>query len=90
MIDGREYVLEAPLQADIALVQAQEADRWGNLTYRKAARNFGPVMAMAADLTVVQVKRIVGLGEMDPEAIVTPGIFVDRVVHIDNNREWDI
>ena len=90
MIDGREYVLEAPLRADIALVQAQEADRWGNLIYRKAARNFGPVMAMAADLTVVQVKRIVALGEMDPEAVVTPGIFVDRVVHIDNNREWDI
>lgn len=88
--DGRDYVLELPLRADIALVQAYRADRWGNLTYRKAARNFGPVMAMAADLTVVQVREVVPLGEMDPEAIVTPSIFVDRVVHIDNDREWDI
>lgn len=90
MIDGREYVLETPLRADFALVQAWQGDRWGNLTYRKAARNFGPVMAMAADVTVVQVRHTVALGEMDPEAIVTPSIFVDRVVHIDNDREWDI
>jgi 3-oxoadipate CoA-transferase alpha subunit len=90
MIDGREYVLETPLKADFALVQAWQGDRWGNLTYRKAARNFGPVMAMAADLTVVQVRHTVALGEMDPEVIVTPSIFVDRVVHIDNDREWDI
>lgn len=89
-IDGRRYVLELPLRADVALVQAQCSDRWGNLTYAKAARNFGPVMAMAADLTVVQAKQIVPLGEMDPETIVTPSIFVDRVVHIDNDREWDI
>ena len=85
-----ELEAELPLRADIALVQAYKADRWGNLIYRKAARNFGPVMAMAADLTVVQVREIVPLGEMDPEAIVTPSIFVDRVVHIDNDREWDI
>lgn len=89
-IDGRDYVLEMPLRADVALVQAQAADRWGNLTYSKAARSFGPVMAMAADLTVVQVKEIVPLGGMDPETIVTPSVFVDRVVHIDNQREWDI
>lgn len=90
MIDGCEYVLETPLKADFALVQAWQGDRWGNLTYRKAARNFGPVMAMAADVTVVQVRHTVALGEMDPEVIVTPSIFVDRVVHIDNDREWDI
>lgn len=89
-IDGRDYVLEMPLRADVALVQAQRADRWGNLTYSKAARNFGPVMAMAADLSVVQVREIVPLGEMDPETVVTPSIFVDRVVLVDNDREWDI
>lgn len=89
-IDGRDYVLELPLRADVALVQAQAADRWGNLTYSKAARNFGPVMAMAADLTIVQVKEIVPLGGLDPETIVTPSVFVDRVVHVDNDRKWDI
>ncbi len=87
---GRAYGLELPLRADVALVQAQTADRWGNLTYSKAARNFGPVMAMAADLTIVQAKHIVPLGGLDPETIVTPSVFVDRVVHIDNQREWDI
>ncbi|NQW12108.1 MAG: 3-oxoacid CoA-transferase subunit A [Alphaproteobacteria bacterium] len=90
MIDGREYVLETPLRADVALVQAQAADRWGNLVYAKAGRNFGPVMAMAADLTVVQVREIVPLGLLDPEVIVTPSIFVDRVTLMDNEREWDI
>ena len=89
-IDGRDYVLEMPLRADVALVQAQKADRWGNLTYAKSARNFAPVMAMAADLTVVQAREIVPLDAMDPETIVTPSIFVDRVVHVDNDREWDI
>ena len=89
-IDGRDYVLEMPLRADVALVQAQTADRWGNLTYAKSARNFGPVMAMAADLTIVQAREIVPLEAMDPETIVTPSIFVDRVVHVDNDREWDI
>lgn len=89
-IDGRDYVLEMPLRADVALVQAQTADRWGNLTYSKSARNFGPVMAMAADLTIVQAKTIVPLDAMDPETIMTPSIFVDRVVHVDNDREWDI
>ncbi len=81
-IDGRTYVLEKPLKGDFAFCKAQKTDRWGNLVYRKAARNFNPTMATAADVTVVQVKEIVGLGELDPEMIVTPGIFVDRVVHV--------
>jgi 3-oxoadipate CoA-transferase alpha subunit len=81
-IDGRGYVLEKPLKGDIAFCKAQKADRWGNLVYRKAARNFNPTMAMAADITVVQVKELVELGDLDPETIVTPGIFVDRVVHV--------
>jgi 3-oxoadipate CoA-transferase alpha subunit len=81
-IDGRLYVLEKPLRGDVALIRAERADRWGNLVYRKAGRNFNPVMAMAADLTVVEVKEIVELGALDPEAIVTPGIFVDRVVEV--------
>jgi 3-oxoadipate CoA-transferase alpha subunit len=80
LIDGRRYVLEKPLLGDVAFVKADRADRWGNLTYRKSARNFNPTMAMAAKLTVVQVRDIVELGVLDPEAIVTPGIFVDRVV----------
>jgi 3-oxoadipate CoA-transferase alpha subunit len=80
LIDGRHYVFESPIQADFALIKAERGDRWGNLVYRKAARNFGPIMAMAAKCTVAQVGRIVALGELDPEAIVTPGIFVQRVV----------
>ena len=81
-IDGVDYVLEYPIHATIALVKAETGDRWGNLTYRKAARNFGPVMCMAAETTIVQVRRIVDLGAIDPEAVVTPGIFVDRVVEV--------
>ncbi|UUX49563.1 3-oxoacid CoA-transferase subunit A [Nisaea acidiphila] len=81
-IDGREYVLEYPLKGDVALVEAESADRWGNLTYNKSARNFGPVMAMAADLTIVEARNIVELGQMNPETIVTPSIFVDRVFHV--------
>jgi 3-oxoadipate CoA-transferase alpha subunit len=87
MIDGREYVLEMPLKGDVALVKAERADRWGNLTYRLAARNFGPTMAAAADLAIVQAREIVELGAIDPEQIVTPGIFVDRVVHVPNPRQ---
>ena len=83
-INGKHYVFEHPLHGDFALVLAQKADRWGNLVYRKAARNFGPVMCMAAKTTIVQAKYKVELGELDPEAIVTPGIFVDRVVEIRN------
>jgi 3-oxoadipate CoA-transferase alpha subunit len=81
-IDGRHYVLEYPIHADFALIKAQAADRWGNLVYRKTARNFGPIMAMAAKCTIAQVAHIVPLGELDPETIVTPGIFVQRVVPI--------
>ncbi|MEO6746306.1 MAG: 3-oxoacid CoA-transferase subunit A [Caldimonas sp.] len=81
-IDGRMYVLEAPIHADVALIKAERGDRWGNLVYRKTARNFGPIMAMAARLTVASVHDIAELGELDPEAIVTPGIFVQRVVRI--------
>ena len=79
-IDGRNYVLEMPIHADYAFIQAEKADRWGNLVHRKAARNFGPIMARAARCTVAQVKEIVPLGALDPERIVTPGIFVSRVV----------
>ena len=80
--DGRAYILEQALRGDVALVEAWEADRWGNLTYKSSARNFNPVMATAADLTIVQAQHIVELGALDPEAVVTPGIFVDRVVHV--------
>lgn len=81
-IRGRHYVLEHALAGDVALIEAWAADRWGNLTYRQSGRNFNPVMATAARLTIVQAQRIVGLGELDPEAIVTPGIYVDRVLAV--------
>jgi 3-oxoadipate CoA-transferase alpha subunit len=81
-IDGRMYVFESPIHADLALIKAERGDRWGNLTYRKTARNFGPIMAMAARVTVASVHDFVALGELDPEHIVTPGIFVQRVVKI--------
>lgn len=84
MIDGRLHVLEAPLPADIALIKAEKADRWGNLVYHLAARNFGPTMASAATTTIAQVREVVELGELDPEHIITPGIFVDRVVEVAN------
>ena len=82
-IDGRMYVFESPLHADFAFIKAECGDRWGNLTYRMTARNFGPVMAMAATTTVATVHEIVPLGSLDPEAVVTPGIFVQRIVRID-------
>ena len=81
-IDGRDYVLEYPIQADFALIKALRGDRWGNLVYRKTARNFGPIMASAAKCTIAQVREIVNLGDLDPEDVVTPGIFVQRVVEI--------
>jgi len=84
LINGRHYVLESPIHADFALIKALRADRWGNLVYRKTARNFGPIMATAAKCTIVQVSEVVGLGELDPEAIVTPGIYVQRVVQVAN------
>ena len=79
-IDGRHYVLEYPIRGDFAFIKAERGDRWGNLVYRKTARNFGPIMASAARCTVAQVQGIVELGELDPEIVVTPGIFVHRVV----------
>jgi len=82
-IDGREYLLEYPIRADVAFVRAHVADGMGNLVYRKTGRNFGPIMASAAALTVAEVNRVVPTGELDPEAVVTPGIFVDRVVVTD-------
>jgi 3-oxoadipate CoA-transferase, alpha subunit len=81
-IDGRHYVLEYPIHADFALIKAHQGDRWGNLVYRKTARNFGPIMAMAARTTIAQVSEIVPLGSLDPEVVVTPGIFVQRVVPV--------
>ncbi|MBS1162652.1 MAG: pcaI [Burkholderiaceae bacterium] len=82
IIDGRGYVLEHPIHADFALIKAERGDRWGNLVYRKTARNFGPIMATAAKVTVATVHEVVELGSLDPEAIVTPGLFVKRVVPI--------
>ncbi len=82
VIDGVNYVLEYPIQGDVALIKAERGDRWGNLVYRKAARNFGPVMAMAAKKTIATVHEIAELGTLDPETIVTPGIFVQQIVHI--------
>jgi 3-oxoadipate CoA-transferase alpha subunit len=81
-INGREYVLEFPIHGDVALIRAHLADRAGNLVYRKTARNFGPVMATAATITIAQVTRIVDTGQLDPEAVVTPGIYVDRLVEV--------
>src|SRR4030095_10383547 len=81
-IDGRNYVLEYPIRADFALIKALRGDRWGNLVYRKTARNFGPIMASAAKCTIAQVRELVNLGDLDPETVVTPGIFVKRVVEI--------
>ena len=82
-IDGRTHMLEYPIRGDVALVRAHVADRMGNLVYRKTARNFGPVMAMAASTTVVEVGRVVEAGQLDPECVVTPGIFVNRIVVAD-------
>ena len=82
----RIFAVEEPLPGDVALVRADRADRWGNLVYHSAARNFGPTMCMAAALTVVQVREVVALGELDPEAVVTPGVFVDRVVQVPGCR----
>lgn len=81
-IDGKDYVLEYPIKADFALIKAYQGDRWGNLVYNKSARNFGPIMAMAADVTIAQVSEVVELGELDPEHIITPGIFVQHVVEL--------
>lgn len=82
-IDGRDYVLEMPIKGDVALIGAHLGDRLGNLVYRKTARNFGPVMATAATTTIAQVTRVVEIGDLDPEAVVTPSIYVDRLVAVD-------
>jgi 3-oxoadipate CoA-transferase, alpha subunit len=82
VFDGREYILEHAIRGDVALIEAWRADRWGNLTYREAGRNFNPVMAAAAELTVVQTQHVAELGTLSPEEIATPGIYVDRVVHV--------
>jgi 3-oxoadipate CoA-transferase, alpha subunit len=82
-IDGRHYVLEHPIYGDVALIKAERGDRWGNLMFRKAARNFGPVMAMSAKRTIASVHEIAELGELEPEAVVTPGIFVSKIVKIE-------
>jgi 3-oxoadipate CoA-transferase alpha subunit len=81
-IKGRKYLLEEALAGDVALVEAWEADRWGNLTYRASGQNFNPIMAMAAQLTVVQAQHLIELGALDPEKVMTPGIYVNRVVHV--------
>jgi 3-oxoadipate CoA-transferase alpha subunit len=85
-IDGRTYVLEHPIKGDLALIKAHVADRMGNLVYRKTARNFGPVMATAARTVAVQVDRVVEIGGLDPEVVVTPGIYVDRIVPAEQER----
>ncbi len=82
-INGRNYVLEHPIYGDVALIKAERGDRWGNLMFRKAARNFGPVMAMGAKRTIASVHEIAELGELEPEAVVTPGIFVSKIVQIE-------
>lgn len=81
-INGKDYVLELPIKPDFALIKAHKGDRWGNLIYNKSARNFGPIMAMAATTTIAQVSEIVELGELDPEHIITPGIFVQHVFQV--------
>jgi 3-oxoadipate CoA-transferase alpha subunit len=81
-IDGRDYVLEYPIRGDVALIGAHIGDRAGNLLYRKTARNFGPVMAAAAALTIAEVARVVDAGAIDPEHVVTPGIYVNRILEV--------
>ncbi|MBB3899676.1 3-oxoacid CoA-transferase subunit A [Roseococcus suduntuyensis] len=86
--NGRKYVMEHALKADVALIEGWEADRWGNITYNQSGRNFNPVMAMAADITIAQVQHIRELGELSPEMIATPGIYVKRVVRVDRGAPW--
>ena len=86
-INGKPHVLEEAIRGDVALVKARDGDRWGNLTYNLTARNFGPIMCTAADMTVAQVRNTVELGELEPEIIVTPGIYVDRMIEVSNPEE---
>jgi 3-oxoadipate CoA-transferase alpha subunit len=88
VFDDRPHLLETALKADVALIEAWEADRWGNLTYRESGRNFNPVMATAATLTIVQTQHLVALGGIAPERVVTPGLYVHRVVRVDRGPPW--
>lgn len=88
VIDGREYLLERALRADVALVKAYKGDRMGNLVYHATARNYNPIIATAANLTIAEVEEIVDVGQLDPESIVTPGVFVDRVVKVPKRSQW--
>jgi 3-oxoacid CoA-transferase subunit A len=88
VIDGREYLLELPIQADFAFVYAWKADLWGNLVFRKTTRNFGPMMCAAAAITVVEASHVVAPGELDPDAVHTPGIYVKRVVKGERYEKW--
>ena len=88
VIDGREYLLERALRADVALIKAYRGDRMGNLVYHATARNYNPIMATAANLTIAEVEEIVDVGQLDPEIIVTPGIFIDRVVKVPKRSQW--
>ncbi len=88
VIDGREYLLEMPLRADFALVYAAKADRWGNLVFRKTTRNFGPMMCAAAKITIVEAPQVVAVGELDPDLVHTPGIYVKRVVKGEKYEKW--
>lgn len=90
IFDGKEYLLEYAIKGDFALVKSLKADRYGNLVYNKTARNFGPIMCMAAKNTIVQAKQVVEPGEIDPEVVVTPGIFVQRVVEVKNPMEESV
>lgn len=87
--EGKDFVLENPIRADFALIKAHQGDRWGNLVYRKSARNFGPIMATAAGVTIAQVNEVVELGALDPEHIITPGIFVQHVVQVKPTSELE-
>lgn len=87
--EGKDFVLENPIRADFALIKAHQGDRWGNLVYRKSARNFGPIMATAAEVTIAQVNEVVELGALDPEHIITPGIFVQHVVQVKPTSELE-
>ncbi len=87
-IDGKIYVLEKPLRADVTIVRAYKADRWGNCVFRKTARNFSPMMCMAGKITIVEAEHIVEVGELDPEAVHVPSVFVQRVVHGRNYQKW--
>jgi 3-oxoacid CoA-transferase subunit A len=88
IIDDREYLLELPIRADFALVYAWKADNWGNLVYRKTTRNFGPMMCAAARTTIAEVQHVVAPGEIDPDAVHTPGIYVKRVVRGERYEKW--